>query len=344
MKVYYSSSIWGRGKGHLGLPKRINWQFEYAGLERRIPILYRFPEGIVFDVITLLDEVKLNEFIKKYEASQEKMTPLQRRSVEKEHPYQAITMKEIWINGRKIEKSYSSSGALGMPWVQQKDEMKDVKKAYSHLLKEDTAFACQRFCVPYPDTDSIIQKTLCFFRLNNINNIKLSTYPVQWFYPLDIHFEMTSKEDKLEISFNHPVTGTAHTLYFQNLEFVEIPFRAEGNRKIYTFRLEYEIEPDLPKGDTLQFNSGLQYTEPPKSEEGKFIPAAASSIGIIGGACGPTSIYVSKGGEEGKVPRGLHGLPLQVCFSIPSLKKGETASFVLEGINVKKFDGGEYSF
>jgi hypothetical protein len=72
MKIYYNSSLWSKGKGLWGWPQRTNWQFEYAGAKRYIPAIYRFSEGIVFDVITILDEARLREFFEKHEAIEEK--------------------------------------------------------------------------------------------------------------------------------------------------------------------------------------------------------------------------------------------------------------------------------
>jgi len=341
MKIYYNSSLWDKGKGLPGLPQKIYWQFEYAGSKRCIPIIYRFSKGIVFDVITFLDEAKLREFYEKYTAIEETLTPLQRRCAKQEHPYQDVPFKEIWINGKRVERGYSSSSAISMPWEQQDDKLTLVRKAYSSILKGITCFACERFCVPYPETDSKAQKIMRFFRLDRVNSVKLSTHSVQCFTPLDIHFEMPSKENQKEVCFKHPITGITHTLYFQNADFVEMPLDADGNRSFYAVQSIYEIEPALPQGDTLQFNSSVQYTEPPAD---KFSPTVASSIGIIGGSDGPTAIFVTAKNQEKAVPRGLHGLPLHICFSVPIFHKVDTSYFVLEGINTIKCDSEEYNF
>jgi hypothetical protein len=152
---------------------------------------------------------------------------------------------------------------------------------------------------------------------------------------------MMETEAQKVVSFDHPVTGITHTLYFQNPEFVEIPQGETVYQSLYAVNLMYEIEPALPQGDTLQFNSSIQYTEPKKDD---FAPTAVSSIGIIGGACGPASIFYSKTCKEKNVPVGLHGWMLYSCFSAPSFKKDEAFHFVIEGINVKKYDSREYSF
>ncbi|MCQ1530418.1 sodium ion-translocating decarboxylase subunit beta [Lutispora saccharofermentans] len=343
MKTYYNSSSWGneKGKGLCGVQQKVNWKFEHAGARRFIPVIYRFSKGIVFDVITLLDEAKLREFFEKYEAIEETLTPLQQRCAKQEHPYQSITVREIWINGEQAKGGYSSSSAVSIPWARQDEELIPVRKAYSSILKDRTCFACERFCVPYPEAGSKVQKLLRFFRLSRVKSIKLSTWPVQWFSPLDIHFEIPDKESTREVCFVHPGTGITHTLYFQDSEFVEIPMDQDKSRSLYTVQATYEIDPALPQGDSLQFNSSIQYAEPP---EDRFSPDAASSIGIIGGACGPTAIFLAGNDRKKTIPRGLHGLPLHSCFSVPSFYKEDNLHFILEGINIKKHDEKEYSF
>ncbi len=339
MKIYYNSSMWNRGKGICGLPQRVNWQFEFEGTKRYIPVIYRFSKGIVFDVITILDETKLREFFEKYESIEKTLTPLQERCAAQEHPYQSVPVKEIWINGKQEEDGYSSSGTMNAPWGEQNDELIPVRKAYSSILKENAYFACERFSVPYPKTDSKLRKILRFLRLDRVKKMKLSTYPVQSFLPLDIHFEISVNEKQKEICFNHPITGVTHTLYFQSPELVEFPVSEGEKHSFYIMQSMYEIEPALPQGDTLKFSSSIQYTETPKE---KFTPTATSSFGIIGGSCGPTAIFISS--KEKDIPHGLHGLPLYVCFSVPSFEKKNTGHFILEGINIERCDSKEYNF
>lgn len=217
-----------------------------------------------------------------------------------------------------------------------------MRKAYSSILKDVVCFGCERYCVPYPPADSKFQKLLRFLRLDRVNRVKLSTYPMKRFFPLDIHFEMSVDEKQKEICFNHPVTGMKHTLYFQSPESMELPI--DQNHNLYIMQSMYEIAPALPQGDTLQFGSSIQYTETPEISDDKFSPTSASSIGIIGGADGPTSIFMSSKGEGETVSCGLHGLPLHSCYSVPSFQKGETSNFILEGINTKDRNSEEYNF
>ena len=127
MRVYYNSNIRSKGKGLCGFPQRMNWQFEYAGAKRYIPAIYSFPKGIVFDIITILDETKLREFFEKYETVAETLSRLKKRCVEQEHPYKAVPIKEIWING-KNRKWIFSQQYYEHTRVQQGDEMRFVRR------------------------------------------------------------------------------------------------------------------------------------------------------------------------------------------------------------------------
>lgn len=133
---------WSKGKGLWGRPQRTSWQFKYAGIKRYIPAIYRFSEGIVLDVITILDETKLRKFFEKYESIEETLTPAQRRCVEQEHPYQAVPISEIWINGKQVEGGSLSSGTMSIPWVRQDDELTLVRKAYSSIRRNVVCTDC----------------------------------------------------------------------------------------------------------------------------------------------------------------------------------------------------------
>lgn len=338
MKVYYNSNMRSSEKGLGGFHQRVNWQFEFNGAKRHIPVIYRFSKGIVFDIITILDETKLREFFEKYKDIKETLTPLQERCAEEEHPYQSVSIKEIWINGKEKEDGYSSSGTMNTPWKED-NMLIPIRKAYSSILKDNAYLACERFSVPYPKTDSKLKKILRFLRLDGVKKMKIVTYPVKSFLPLDIHFEMPVNEKKKEISFNHPVTGIAHTIYFQNPELIEFPASECEKHSFYVMQLMYEIDPELQRGDTLEFTSSMQYTEAP---EEKFSSTATSPFGIIGESCGPTAIFISTGGKD--IPKGLHGLPLYACFSTPSFEKKDIGLFILEGINIETCDSKEHNF
>ncbi|MCE5196078.1 MAG: Na+-transporting methylmalonyl-CoA/oxaloacetate decarboxylase subunit beta [Negativicutes bacterium] len=336
MKVYYDASLWRKKKGTRGLPQKINWQFEHAGHTHWIPVIYRFPRGIVFDLITFLDEAKLAEFVAKYENIDDKLTPLLRRCAEQEHPYQPLHWQEIWLNGQKAEQNDTSSSRLCVPWQQEDDLLLPQRKAYASILRQHRCFACTRVCLPYPKTKSLWQKLARGLRLNRIQELRLVTLPEQWFSLLELKFDITAAPESRTVCFTHPTTGVRHTLYYREPQEIEIPFGNQGMRNFYAFQGSYEIEPALPAADSLQFGSDSQLM---KSIQQAGNPEGAAAIGIIGGAADPGCLLLT---AERQRSRGPHGLPLYACLSAPSLKKDPVAHFVLEGINTIKTPSQTY--
>lgn len=317
MKVYCSSSLWSKSEGILGIPQKVNLEFEHNGLKRIIPNIYHFSEGIVFDIITIVDEIEFSKFYEKYKDIEEDLTPLEQIIAEQENPYQTMDIKDIWINGIKAEEGHSSSGTFFTPWNEEQNELADVKEYYSSMLKGTTCFGCARYLVPYP-------------KMDYLEEIKLCTYLIEKFYPLDIDFEM-SVEDKLkEVSFIHPTTGIKHKLYFQYPEVIEIP-------KMYLLQSMYEIKPTLSTKEELQFGSRLECSE---MSIKNIDSNSASCVGIIGGADGPSILLTLE--KEKDIPYGQNGLPLHTSLSIPSLEKQDKYKFVLEGINIEVCDSEEY--
>jgi len=93
-----------------------------------------------------------------------------------------MSIKEIWINGKRVESGYSSSNAVSIPWVQKNNRLMSVQKTYYAILKSAACFACERFCVPYPETDSKIQRLLRSLWLNFLGYdriIKTSPYKLE---------------------------------------------------------------------------------------------------------------------------------------------------------------------
>lgn len=196
--------------------------------------------------------------------------------------------------------------------------------------------------MPYPESDSKFTEIKRFLRIERVNSIMFSTYPVQKLFPLDIRFTMSEQESRKEVQFRHPVTGRTHTVYFQAVQPIEIPLEEAGGRILYAMRAMYEIAPALPEGEQLRFDSSVRQTQNPP--EGAFLPASVSSIGIIGGADGPTAIFLGGGDGSMKKPLGKHGLPLHSCLSIPAFRNDEPAGFFITGIRIRKYDSVEYSF
>lgn len=339
MKIKYNSNLWDKSKGLSGLPQKVNWKFKHRENKCLIPFIYRFSKGIVFDVITLLDENDLHDFVDKYETIERSLTSFQRKCAEQEHPYQTLSIKDIWIDGKQVEGNHSSSSVVDIPWLgSNSSEIADLRKLYEPFIDGCESYGIQRFCIPYPKGDSKVQKIMQFLRLNRIMNMKFETMPVKEFSPLNIRFKLSDKVREKEIEFKHPLTGTIHKLYFQNPELAKMSMGIRKERNIFVVNANYEIEPALPEGDNLKFENSVKN---PESRGGGFGPGSAS-IGVIGGASGPTAVCFRAKSNDEMQNIGVNGLPLHNCFSIPSFRKEDTWEFCIEGIQIHKNDIREY--
>lgn len=340
MKVYYESSLWyeqrkysGRQRSKYskkqgdkyGRKQKINWKFNYLGQKCYIPYVYRFSKGIVFDIITPVDDAALRNYFEKCKGV-DMTDDIQRRSLEDEHPYQPVHIAEVWINGEKVEKGFRATSELYSP-LHYNDGMYQVfKKAYREILKDEIHFGVSRFCVPYPKVATRFQKFKRAKRGDVILSLKLKTQEVQKYYPLEKSFELSPMQPTYKLEIEHPVNKEKYVLSFEREE--QESWLVKG-RQLHVTSANYQIKPPLKEGERLDFNSSISYKSEPKS---LYEPASASSIAIIGGAHGPTVLFIS-GKEERRS-----------CFSKITFESQEVAAFELQGMYIKDMPRQTYEY
>ena len=260
MKVYYSAGIGEKCKGKIGKKQVLNWRFKHLGKERIIPCLYRFKEGIVFDVLTLLDEEEILGFINKYENCDEDMMSInQQREIEQEHPYQELSLARIEINGQHCNSGYSSTGSLYMPFFNKDKKLKLLQKEYKKSLGNHTTFASQRFCVPYGEDKTPRQRLKQREGSYRINTLRIITHEEQRFYPIEEQIELSKLVSKGEIKFNHPMTQVAYKLSIQLDEEMVLPEELGYGEALYAASATYETQPELTEHEQLDFEATLKY-------------------------------------------------------------------------------------
>lgn len=343
MRVYWESNR--AQKGMPGRKQCVDWLFDYAGKLRCIPAIYRFPEGIVFDLLTFLDETELRLFYDKYRNAEESMSPARRRAAEDGHPYQSVPLAKIKINGRQPSQ-WSSAGGFHIPWLEDEHSILiGEAKAYARQLNGATCFARDRYMIPLHSEPFL--KWECFRRWlcpEKISTIEIEVGKKTRFLPLELPFSLPYDFSGIHTeTFPHPQTQVLHTLYFQSMEHEEVQIPIGNIEKtLYITQLSYAISPELPEGDCFQFNSGIEW-EPEPMAEGGFLPASSAAIGIIGGSSGPTAIFLA-GKNDTDIPHGTHDLPLHTCFAKPSITKEQTVNVILDGINTRWLEERTFSW
>lgn len=326
--------------GRFYMKQKVNRVFQYKGEKRCVPFIYRFWDGIVFDVLTLLDQGRLKAFWDKYESRQEHLTAIERSCAEQENPCKAIEISKIELDGKTLEGEYSFTHRVFVSLPSRKSEVPlALKKAYAGWLEGVDSFTCQRFFIANSKNASKPGGLLRFLGLNKVKMVKLLTRPEHKIYPLNLKVEVPEEGEEKEASFSHPLTGAVHRLYFQNPVSTELSQGANGHPSLYLASGVYQVDPPLPSSDQLQFNQRVQYSMKP---EGLYSPTASSQaiIGIIGGADGPTFILHSRNEDskedrERAISNVQRPLPYHACLTVPVLNKEDKRFFHIEGLSVE---------
>lgn len=312
MQVYFDSSLWGCEEGQpCDTIQMVHARFMAGGKERVIPAIYHFEEGIVFDLLTIMDESQIKAYYDKYrdwEKTVSELSEVQIQKVEQENPYQNVDIADIRLNGTKEIKQICTSGRWHIPGYQnvmEEHQLCELTEAYPEYLKEGLSFGCQRIQVYTPKAWG--KKPLHAMQIRTRKQCRTEV--------LDLEAEVNPGEEAC-LSFVHPVTGERHQVFLYDTEV--------WNHTISGMELSYvlgtaELVPGLPPGDRLMFDSSISFTKRDKGRR-----TGVGTAAVIGGQAGPTAIFWA-GCKEDKKPR--HGGVLTSCFSRPFLS-GEDAKGV----------------
>lgn len=316
-----------------GRRQDIDFQFKYAGVQRLIPAIYHFPQGVAFDLVTVVDEDEMRAFIAKLRDEEALGTSALLRQLTDMHPYQSVPVQDIIVNGSSPEAGWSGRGGMHVQWEIEGEKYYAKKLAYERYLKDASCFACERFFVPAAAiTLDVSERKLP----RKIERLEIRTHCKTRFIAAEKTFTLfTEHPAPQQIEILHPESKVRHTVYFQSdgLEEIAIPAGA-GCTALYGYEIKYEIVPLLPEGQRLEFCNF-------RPEEERFCrnlsDESAEATDIIGAADGPTSIFImplSGVGEEA-CERGTHGLLLHRCLSVLTRQKTNQAEVILEGIEIQ---------
>ena len=325
--------LWGR-------EQTIDYAFDAVGSRRIVGALYRFPEGVIMDILTPIDEVRIRAFYDQYESNEDQLSPGQRRVAGQNNPYQSMPIQSISIDGTKPD-SFSSTTLYHMPWLGDERTLTKEARAYSKKLNGATCFVCDRITIPLNESRisafAYAAKWLC---AKPIEQITMQMHGTQFFSPLELSFDLLNPfTNSKQESFVHPITQLTHTITFIEAEQIEIAQPMFGNAPIYFSQVSYEIDPELPEGESLLFSStGAMpwHTSDPFDESNE---ASVAAIGIIGGSDGPTMILVPNR-ERNNCMQDDRGRNIYECLSVPSNTNDEHIHLALDGIEKDGFQGG----
>lgn len=304
--VYYEHGFWNRNaKGKPGEEIAINKTFSWGDEIWHIPAVYSCTKGLVVDFCIEIQSEKEKAFIDKWYpvlSKDENISNELREQIEQENPIDVNFRTHLKVNGKPVIAKHGNS----VQWlpesclpdgVKNESESKEIIRHYG--LDETKVWSFHRWSFPWSSKRKPEIKSI---------SLKLERDPVTI---QGVHFKNPSVGDV--ISFVHPISDAEHKLTVLAYEKQEFP-RQGFQHEEYEFptlhtAMTYTLEPELP-GRNFQVRDCLQNEQPKRKPRNQFEPEAnydACAIAIIGGADGPTAVFVS-GGQNSEQHRALSAL------------------------------------
>lgn len=292
--VYYEHGFWNRNaKGKPGEEIVINKTFSWGDEIWHIPAVYYCSKGLVVDFCIEIQPEKEKAFIDKWYpilAKDENINNELREQIEQENPVDVNFKTHLQVNGKPVVAKHGNS----IQWIPKsclpdgercERESKEIIRHYG--FDETKAWSFHRWSCPWstkrkPEIKSITLK------------LERDLVTIQ-----GIHFKNPSVGEV--ISFVHPVSKIEHkltVLAYEKQEFPQQGFQHEEYEfpTLHT-AMTYTLEPELP-GRNFRVRDCLDNEQPKRKPKNQFEPQAsydACAIAIIGGADGPTAVFVSAG-------------------------------------------------
>lgn len=313
MQVFFDCSLWmEQGEEECSCIQPVNARFRAGGLDRVIPAVYCFKEGIVFDILTVMDERVMKDYRDRYAECEEKPEELSDArilEITQNNPYHNVDIACIWLNGchETEDIAYSSTGCdPGYAGEIEKRVALKIKEAYPEYLENENCFFCQR----------VLMKTKEDWTKDVLTEIRVQTRGLRRTEVLDLEIKVKPGGEGRG-TFVHPVTGARHEVGIYDIELAELP----GIRPFYAGKAY--VVPELSGEEHILFDSNLRFEDSGPDgcqEEG--------GLSVIGGSEGPAAVFIAaKRGGDGpvsvflagktKVGESENGSQPVCCFSRP---------------------------
>ncbi|MBR2868613.1 MAG: hypothetical protein IKB88_06085 [Clostridia bacterium] len=292
--VYFDRGYYNKNsEGEAGEEVVIDKAFLWGDDIWHIPSIYSCEEGLVIDFCVEIAPEKEKAFMDKWYpvlSDGHSISNEIYEQIEHENPMNKDFGFELKLNGQQIigthGTSVSSIPADCLPdGVKSEREVADIIRHYG--LDETRAWVFHRWSCPWVNG-----------RVKEINSLKLKLECRPTAIE-GIRFRNPSVGD--EITFVHPIHNTEHKLTVTGYEKQEFPTEGFPHAE-YEFptchtAISYTLEPDLADSN-FRVRDCLNNEQPRLRPKNGFEPQSdydACSMGIIGGADGPTAVMISVG-------------------------------------------------
>lgn len=286
-KVYFDGGFFvNRSRSRAGTEISINKYFQWGDKTLYVPAVYSCAKGIVVDICVKVDTLQFQSYIDKWMPllqNEDSMSDEQISQAESENPLNFDFFTKVEVNGKML-CNYRGCSISWLPESCMPEETENDKEAKAVLEH----YGMDLNCGWTVHRLSFSWKTN---RRPNIKSIKLNLEKPPVLIN-GLHFKNPKLGDI--INFVHPVSGVNHILTVCGYEKDTLDFAAK----------------ELSDYDFPKYNTVMTYTITPELSDAKFhvcdclhndtpryigvqSEGNASSIGIIGGADGPTAIFAA---------------------------------------------------
>lgn len=290
--VYFDCGYWNKNaKGNPGEEFVINKSFLWSDEMWHVPAVYVCDEGLVIDFCVEIDPEKEKAYLDKWYpviSKDENISRELHEQIERENPLDVDFRFHLQFNGRPIVAKHGTS----VCWVPESclpegvRSEREAKEIIGHYgLDATRAWSFHRWSCPWKNEGKAELKSL---------KIKLERDPVSI---EGVRFRNPSVGNVIE--FIHPIHKTAHKLTILGYEKQEFSGRGFQHEE-YEFptlhtAMTYTLEPELSDRN-FRVRDVAENEQPKLRPKKPFEPEAtydACAVGIIGGADGPTAVFVS---------------------------------------------------
>ena len=268
----------GRFRKELALEKSFDWVSRHW----LVPAAYVCGKGLAIDFCMRAEADELRAFMQKWKLSPENddcaaFSPEDQLLLDAENPLALSFTPTLTVNGKTLHVSERASASFHPCFPDRETPLVPLMRRY-HL---SDAFGWVVTCAWFPWNGR---------RPAAIRSIELSLRRTPAPLP-GPRFTVRAPGDAFR--FTHPYTGTEHTLTALSLEAQTLPEPAFGRgfpTRFTLLRFALDPEPAEPVliSDTRESDRPVR----PEAVEG---PSSARAVGVIGGADGPTALFISGG-------------------------------------------------
>lgn len=299
-EVHWGGGFYDRRRLKPGIEVPVGHTFRWGNEIWHIPAVYLCAQGLVMDIFAEIDHDLMAAFLEKWGSFDEEhcLTEQEQEQAEAENPMNFQFRPDIEVNGLAAELAHGS----GQTWMRAavdggREWDTESRRVLEHYgLETGKAWLLYRYSFPWPGK-----------RLKEITSLKLILKEEPGWLPGG---QLDTPAAGESVTLTHPVTGEAYTLTVEETVQDTVDMSCFADRGMvfpdkYT-RMTYRLFPDLAPDALLVQDSGR--SNPPRVEDTPQSNTAAAvfsvaseyhretgaaSVGIIGGADGPTAFYIS---------------------------------------------------